>query len=758
MVDPLLLRLLLSCSMKVCVKKITQSTGLSLSLYLLVSPSLLATTQWQRCDIKAKNPSPYTPTEVLQKEDIYVEADQAFLRDEGISTLSGDVIIIKGQNQLFADQASFDRLAEDVIAKGRVRLNTDTLSLQSDKVAFNLGNNNGTISNAYYQVVAKKGSKGDTDGRGKSRLIEQQGQQRSQLHDADYTTCPTETPSWRLSSSKISLDHDKEMGTARNITLNVGKNNVPIFYFPYFSFPLSDSRKSGFLTPTYKSSESSGIGISVPYYFNLAENYDYTLTPTLLSNRGLMLGNEFRYITEDHQGVINYEVLLNDSKRNNDTRYQYNVQHFSKLTERTHLKLEADGVSDSDYFDDLSGTLQASSRTALKRQLDITTSGNNWDFLGRIQSYQLLDGGEEPYARLPQLNLNYHPQNNFADTDVSVKTEFVNFSKKNAGNTPTGSRFDINAKISKHFAEAAYFIKPALSLRHTQYDLDLNGASGNSKPSRTLPTLSIDSGLHLQRDFNFKQASRVQTLEPRLFYTKTPYSDQSDIPIFDTAANSFSYNQLFSDNRFSGKDRVEDADRLSASLSSRILDKKNGDELFRASIGQVFHFNDQRVSLPAETLSSDSRSELAIEFSGKVTPNTKLSSVSLWDSNTKNFQSGTLQLHYKDDKNRLLNAGYRYRKNELEQSNVSFSTPLKDNWSVVGSWDHDLQNNRDLENVVGVEYGNCCVKSRLVARRYLTSDNNTYDKALFAEFEFKGLGTVGDSAKRILEDRIYGYD
>jgi LPS-assembly protein len=718
-----------------------------------MSPTLSANTQWQRCDIKTETSSNYSPSEDLQADDIYVEADQALLRDEGLSTLRGDVVIIKGANQLFSDSASFDRLAEDVIAKGNVRLSTETLKLKSDQIAFNLANNNGTIKNAYYQVITKKG---DNDGRGQSRLIENKGKQRSELYNADYSTCPVETPSWNISSSKISLDHQKEIGTARNITLNVGKNNIPIFYFPYFSFPLSDNRKSGFLTPTYKSSESSGLGISVPYYFNLAPNYDYTLTPTLLSNRGLMLGNEFRYLTDNHNGILNYEVLLQDSKRNNETRYQYNVQHFSKLTERTHLKLEAEGVSDSDYFDDLSGTLQASSRTALKRQLDISSYGKNWDFLGRIQNYQLLDGGLEPYARLPQLNFNYHPQQNFFGADFSIKTEFVNFDKKNAGNEPTGSRFDINTKISRHFGEEGYFIKPSLGLRHTQYDLDLHGATGETKPSRTLATASIDSGLYFERDY--QQGKKVQTLEPRLFYTKTPYKDQSNIPIFDTAANSFSYNQLFSENRFSGKDRVEDADRLSASLTTRALDKETGDERFRASIGQIFHFNDRKVTLPSENLQSNSYSELAIEFSGQFIKNTRISSVSLWDASTKDFQSGTLQLHYKDDKNRIVNAGYRYRQDELEQSNLSLSLPVQKNWSVVASWDHDLQNNRDLENVIGVEYGNCCVKSRLVARRYLTSDNNTYDKALFAEFEFKGLGSVGDSAKRILEDRIYGYD
>ena len=724
------------------------TTWIPLSLCLLVSPVVLADSQWQSCDIKTK-PSPLlTPTEKLLAGSIYLEADKALLRDEGLSELSGNVVFIKDGKQLISDTATFDRIAEKVIAKGNVKASTTTMELKSQQAEFNLKTDNSIITNAKYQL--------SQNGQGKSSSIKQYGKNVTHLDNATYSTCPVETPSWLLSSSKIKLHHDKEIGTARNVTLKVSKKNIPVFYFPYFSFPLTDKRKSGFLLPSYTSSDKSGFGVSLPYYFNLAPNYDYTVTPTYLVDRGLMLGNEFRYLTQNNNGVIHYDVLPNDDKKDKQNRYLYNVKHFTRLSSRTHLDLTAEGVSDSDYFDDFGSTLTASSRTELKRQLDINTTGNDWDFLGRIQNYQLLDGGTEPYARLPQVVFNYHPIEKVAGMDFSVASEFVYFDKQNISDVTTGSRFDISTKFSKTFSSLAYFVKPSLKLRHTQYDLDLNGNTGEKTPSRSLNTVSLDSGLFFEREFS--HGNKVQTLEPRLFYTRTTFKDQSSIPIFDTAENSFSYSQLFSDNRFSGKDRIEDANRLSASLTSRVLDKEDGNELFRVSAGQLFHFDNRKVVIPGKSIETSTRSEFAIELSGQVAKNTRLSSISLWDADTNNFRSSNVQLHYKNDENLVLNTGYRYRENELEQSNLSFSIPVKNNVSLVGSWDHDLQNERDLETVVGVEYANCCVKSRLVARKYLTADNNSYDNAIFVEFEFKGLGAFGDPAGHILEDRIHGYN
>ena len=696
----------------------------------------MAATQWQSCEVKQEKLRSFPASSEMQNGDVYVEADKALIKDEGISLLSGDAFVAKGDDQYSANSIQYDRLSEVAIASGNVKAKTKTMQLNSKKAEFNLKTKNNTITDASYQVLEDNGT---LNGRGNSSTINQYGEEVSYLNNATYTTCPSETPSWHLESSKIKLHHDKEYGTAKNVVLKVSKKNIPVFYFPYFSFPLTDKRKSGFLLPTYTNSSKSGLSVSLPYYFNLAPNYDYTLTPQYLTERGLKLNNEFRYLTHNDNGILRFDILPNDGKRSGNNRYYYDLRHYSRFGERTSLNLTAEGASDADYFDDFGSSLESSSRTALKRQLDLTTSGNDWKLLGRIQNYQLLDGGTSPYTRLPQIVFNYNPTQKFAGLNFSAVSELVNFAvQNNTTNAPTGTRFNLDATLSKNYSSLAYFVKPSLTLKHTQYNLDLNGSTGESSISRTLPTVSVDSGLFFERSYD--QGKKIQTLEPRLFYTHTPFTDQSNIPIFDTSENSFRYDQLFSENRFSGKDRVEDTNRLSASLTSRVLDQDSGNEIFSASVGQIFHFADRNVTLPNNTAKTDNRSELAIEFSGHVTKNTKVSSTSLWEAGTGNPLSGQLRANYYDEKKHSIYSTYRYREDSLEQLDLGFSTPIKNNWSLIGSWNHDLQNERILENKVGLEYKNCCIKSRIVVRKFLTSDNNTYDNAIFMEFGFKGLG------------------
>lgn len=722
--------------MQTSVRIFRRSTWFSLSLLLLISPTVVAETQWQSCAVPQAKPRNFAASSEMGSGDVYVEANNAVIRDEGDSLLSGDAFIAKDDGQYSANSIKYNRLSEVVTATGNVKATTETMQLNSQRAQFNLKTNNNVINNATYQMFEKNGT---FSGRGTSKAINQFGEELSFLNNATYTTCPSETPSWHIESSKIKLDHKKEYGTARNVVLKVSKKNIPVFYFPYFTFPLSDERKSGFLLPSYTNSSKSGLGVSLPYYFNLAPNYDYTFTPQYLTKRGLKLNNEFRYLTDSDNGVLQLDVLADDNERSGDNRYYYNLRHFSHFGEKTALNLTAEGVSDVDYFDDFGNSLESSSRTALKRQLDLTTVGKDWNLLGRIQNYQLLDGGTSPYVRLPQIVFNYNPSQTFSGLNFSATSELVNFAKQNnTANVPTGTRFDLDATVSKNYSNLAYFLKPSLTLKHTQYNLDLHGETGTNSISRTLPTISVDSGLFFER--NYDQGKKTQTLEPRLFYTHTPYKDQSNIPIFDTSENSFRYDQLFSENRFSGKDRVEDTNRLSASLTSRILDQDSGRELFSASVGQIYHFADRNVTLPGGTSKTDNRSELALEFAGNITKNTKISSTSLWEADATTPLSGQLRLNYNDEKRRSIYSTYRYRKDSLEQLDLGFVTPVKNNWSLIGSWNHDIQNERILENRVGVEYKNCCIKSRIVARKYLTSDNNTYDNAIFMEFAFKGLG------------------
>lgn len=690
--------------------------------------------------------------QALARGSVYIEADQALFREDAPSELSGQVFLQKDEQVLQADQVIYERNTEIAHAKKSVVFHSDNIVINSPEARFNLKDKSGTIANAQYQVKNNAENQAMQSGNGRSDKIVK-GQDQTVLHQASYSTCPPQKQSWAIHSSKVKLDHKKNVGTAKNVTLKVGKQQLPVFYFPYFSFPLTDERKSGFLMPNYQTSDKVGIGLSLPYYFNLAPNYDLTLTPNIFTKRGILLGSEFRYLLEDHRGEVQFDILPNDDERSGEDRYYYSVKHYSRWLDRFDFAMNAEGVSDNDYFDDFGGTLAASSRTSLQRQAMLSTAGSDWNFLGRVEQHQLLDGSDNPYERLPQLLFSYYPASLNKNFNARLDTELVHFANKT--NATDGTRFDVKAVLEKQFSSISHYIKPSVSLRHTQYSIDDN-TLGDNQITRTLPTVSVDAGMYFDRYFS--DGSKIQTLEPRLYYVRTPYDDQSDIPNFDSSEVTFNYSSLFLDNRFTGKDRVEDANRLSLSLTSRVKESDTGKEWLRASVGQIVHFDDRKVTLPSASVETDARSQVAFEAAGKLSNRLSVSSQALWNTKDGDFDASEIQLNYKDDKKRILNIGYRQLQDELEQSHVSFVSPVKDNWKLIGNWDHDVKNNRNLETMLGVEYGTCCVKTRVIARNYLTSDNNTYDNALFIEFAFKGMGSVGTNTKELLDERIYGYE
>jgi LPS-assembly protein len=712
-------------------------------LGLSCAPSLVfAQTEWLAC------PVPESPADNIQRpaylppQAVYIEADTALFREQGASEMSGNVHISQQNKKLRADTATYEQPAGIVTGSGNVSFASDQISVKSQTLRYNLPQNVGEMQDAEYRLE-------QADGRGSSKRIVQVSPDLTQLHTSTYTTCPPDKADWSLNSSQINLNHSQERGTAKNVTLKI--RNIPILYLPYLSFPLTDTRKSGFLWPKIGSNSKSGLQLSAPYYFNLAPNYDLTLTPNLLSRRGIQLGSEFRYLTEKNNGSINYVALPDDRVSDKGYRYYFNTQNHTQLSAHSSLDLNAEGVSDDQYFVDLGNSLAATSIVNLERRLEYRATGSDWLFSGLFQNYQVLDNSTSPHARTPQLFLRYNPLQKGNGVNLDVETEYTNFTGSNTATN--GSRLDLRTSISKKFSSKAAYIKPSLSLRDSQYALD---DANNTHINRTTPTASIDAGLFFERDI--KKGKYIQTLEPRLFYTKTPYRNQDNIPVFDSSEPSLSYNQLFVENRFTGKDRVEDANRLSASLTTRIQSPHDGRELFRASIGQMYHFNDPKVTLPGDSTLTGKRSELILEAAGEVTSRTQLSSTAYWDSNKSEFNAGEVRVRYKDNKKRILNVGYAQRKGDFESANASFSVPINAKWNAVGAVEHDLQSHRNLETVIGAEYESCCWKTRVASRNYLLNDNVTRDNAVFVELELKGLGNFGSGTRDLLQNRVYGYD
>jgi len=723
------------------VKIINYKFGLLSGLILLVL-QVQAESQFPVCAIPSLA-SINKVTDQPAKDAVYLEADTGLIKRSGVSSLVGNVIIQQNDLIINAAKASFDGTDNRVIAKGNVALSNKNIQLNSDSINYQTNAQSGELKNVRYQLK-------NSSINGRSRHVIQKNAQTLELNDATYSSCPPSVNSWHLAAGNIKLDQHKQIGSAKNVTLKIG--NTPVFYFPWLSFSLNNQRKSGFLTPSIGVTEQSGTAISTPYYFNLSPNYDATVTPSYLSKRGLKIDTEFRYLSKYHQGIWEYEILPRDRASNNKQRDYFKINHSSKISDSVRFNIKTEGVSDKNYFDDFRKSLSDTSTSALERRVEVVKVGRNWRLSAASIDYQTLDSTDSSYSKLPEIKFNYAPKILPKQINISMDTELSNFDKSDG---PTGVRLDVNIKASKKFGTDAWYFKPSVGLRHTYYNLK-NNPTGNEQ-NRTLPTLSLDAGLFFDRTLG--DGKLTQTLEPRLFYTYTPFRDQNDIPVFDTAKTDFSTStQLFSTNRYTGKDRIGDSNQLTVAVTSRLQNRKTGKELLQFSVGQIFHFTDRKVTLPGESIQTNAQSELAFELSGKVNDNVRLSTSSFWDPKTQKWTATETRINYKDNKNRIANVAYRSLNDELKQASASFAYPINKELSIIGRVDHDLKNNRNLETLAGIEYQNCCIKTRLVGRKYLTSDNSTYDDAIFLQFELKGLGNLGHKANTVLEDKIYGYE
>lgn len=704
------------------------------------------TNQWGSCSIDPKGISKQKThiTNNPYPDAIYLQADKGIIKKQGTSSLHGDVIIQQNDAQFNAKNAHFNRQSNLVTAQGNVIFSTRGVELRSESVQYNLEKQSGSIQQAEYNLQ-------QNSARGKSSAITIKDKDHLTLKDATFTTCPVSVDSWHFAASDIKLNNQTHIGSAKNVTLNVGE--IPVFYFPWLSFPLNSQRLSGVLTPRVRL--QSNAGISVPYYFNFAPNYDATFTLSSLRHRGFKLDTEFRYLTPEHKGEIDYEVMPRDRTFNSGSSQQhrdyFNINHVTTISKETKINLKAEGVSDDKYFDDFSSSLEDSTRSGLQRRLEIIHKNDAWTSSAAIEDYQILDINDAPYAKLPELKLKYSPKTLPMEFKIGIDAEYIYFDKDN---DTTGSRSHIKIQTSKKMGTDAWYFKPSFSLQHTFYSLK---NADKKTLNRTLPTFTLDSGLFFDREL--KNGRYTQTLEPRLYYTLTPFKDQGDFPIFDTSLTDFSATtQLFSENRFTGKDRIADNNQLTFAVTSRIQDRNDGNELFKASIGQVFNFSNKKVTLPGGTIQQGKRSDLVLELSGRLNDRFNLSSTTLWSHEKKRVPSYELRLNYQDEKKRIANLSFRKLNTELKQVSVSGSLPFNEKWSFVGSVEHDLKNNRNLETLAGIEYQDCCWKMRLVSKRYLSSDNESYETPIFLEFELKGLGNLGTGASRELKENIYGYD
>ncbi len=659
--------------------------------------------------------------------------------------MSGGVLLRRDDKLAGADSARYDPHQKALHLEGGVRYEDPGTQIMSDSAEFSYVTGRIRFEGAEFSL-------GSSNSRGAADAIDINQSGLLTLDGVQYTTCPPGSEDWLMQARSIKLDTNKGVGTARGMNLKF--KGVPILYAPYLSFPIGDARKSGMLTPEIGSSGRSGNEISVPWYWNIAPNYDATFTPRLLTSRGLQIATEFRYLTERNEGTVIADYLPSDDIIN-AARHQFQFDHRTLFGNGWRNQIRIREVSDSQYYEDLGGSLSISSITHLNQSVSFDYYSPNFSLLGQIQTHQTIDDAipedMEPYRRVPQLLLNGRWKAPFG-LRFGIDGEIVNFDR-DVG--VTGWRLNAAPRIDLPVSRPGWFITPALQFDYTRYDLKDTLPGDEDDPTRSVPITSLDTGLILERSMS--NSDRIQTIEPRLLYVHIPQRDQDGLPVFDTINPDINLVQLFRTNRYLGIDRIGDTDHVSIGITSRILDISTGRELFSATIGQTRYLSDRTVTLPDTPLTTTESSDYIAQLRFSLYKNVNFDFGHQWGSGTDNTTKSEARLQYRPANNKVLNLAYRFRRDSLEQGDLSWSWPLASRWNFVGRYNFSFRDQEVLEQFFGLEYESCCWGLRLVSRRHISTRDGTRDSAFGLQLVLKGMTSVGTAADKLLERGILGY-
>lgn len=676
------------------------------------------------------------PASPLQSDDhlIRISANRVTSVIKGLSVFSGNVEVHRGPVNIYADEVTYDQKENRIDGTGNISFaNEAGDTLYAPQLHYELASDSGYAGRSLFTLA-------DGAGRGNAERISFNKGSELIMDNMQYTTCPPGQDDWVLRGQRLKLNRENQVGTARNITVRF--MHVPIFYTPYFSFPLGEERKTGVLVPNFGHSDKRGFFLAVPYYINLAPNDDDTLTPRYMSRRGLQLQNEFRYLDKHYNGNIDLEYLPNDAVTNTyraAAKYNHN-QTFSKNWSGG---IDLQWVSDKNYLVDLGDSVATTSATYLPHTGQIAYNDNIWHFTARTSSFQTVDKSiaviDRPYSLLPQLTLAADVPTGANRPRYGLNSEWVNFDR-NAG--LTGQRLDINPSVSLPLRNAYAFVTPKVGYRYTAYNLTgTDPLTQNDTPERRLPIYSLDSGLLFEREGTWKNHDYTQTLEPRLFYLNIPYVNQDGLPIFDTGIPDFNFYNLFRENRFVGADRVGDANQATVALTTRFLNALNGTEQVRFSLGQIFYFQNPQVVLPTST-PVQTTSNMVAEIQARLGQYWYVRGGLQWDSHQYATERSNILLQYHPAKNKIINIGYRYNKTIQEQADVSIQWPLSPRWALLYRWNYALPEKRTLQSYTGFEYTDCCWAFRITKGQRILADGTTDNPILF-ELELSGLAKLG---------------
>lgn len=700
---------------------------------------------------------------------VTVQAEQIGGRADREVKLNGEVELLRDNTRILSDKATYRPVENDVEAQSRVRIWRNGDYFTGDELKMNLDSGQGTMSHPTYKLELN-------NAQGLAQRVDFINENEATVVEGTYSSCEGPDPDWYLKVDTLHLDTGREVGDAGKTVIFF--KGVPILGTPALSFPLTGARSSGLLPPTIGATSTGGGELTLPYYFNIAPNRDLTLYPKIIARRGLQMAANARYLGQSYLGETNIEYLAD--RKTHSNRYALASVFRQTLNPSWSYGWNVNHASDNDYPSDFASSLATSTRRQLIRELRTDYATPNWNAAIRLQNYQILQDPaalaatvkganpldpaviqaktllvDRPYDRLPQITF-HSGQHDISGWDWSVDSELTRFWHPDK---LRAVRFVLNPQISYSFIRSSFFVTPKLSLHASKYQLDGSVSQLGGLPTsanRVLPTVSLDTGLIFERDAKLLGRKVTQTLEPRLFYVNTPYRNQSKIPLFDTADTSFNFAQLFSENRFTGQDRISDANQLTAGIVSRFIED-SGVERLRLGFGERFYFRDQRVVLDdTSPVQNVARSDLLLSVSGRLSNAWSVDSSIQYNQSSHSTVSSNYGVQWKPGEKRVLNGEVRYLRNSFEQFNLSGQWPLAQRLYGVGRIGYSLRERRTTESLAGFEYNADCWVLRAVVQRFATATRDA-TTSFFLQLELNGLSKLGPNPLEALSKNIPGY-
>jgi LPS-assembly protein len=670
------------------------------------------------------------------------------VKEGSIWHLTHDVVVRQGDRTIKAQDVQYNTANNSLKVEGDVQYEDPVVRASGAG-----GDYSPTAGASFREAQFELRQRG---ARGAAQTMEMTPEGLINLNDVRFTTCPRDDTSWRIQAKSIELDTRTRIGTGRGAQVDF--KGVPIMYLPWMSFPLGTERKSGFLFPTPGHSTRGGFQFALPYYWNIAPNADLTFEPTYYSRRGLDLVGDTRFLSESTKASLEFSYLPNDNVTGSD-RNRFKLEDVTKLPYDFRFVADAETASDSHYFEDFAQGPEGTSVAFLRRLAGFRYRDDHWNMSADFQQFQTIDRDlaevDRPYAQLPRIRVGadygWGPAERLR---YGFDSEVVNFDRDMG---VTGWRFDANPGVSLDLGNPSMYVRPGVSFRYTGYSLEHTAPGQDTSPSRTLPIESLDAGLVFEKDSGSRGQRRL-TLEPRMLYLHVPYRNQDDLPLFDTGIPDLNLVELFRTNRYVGPDRVSDANQVSAGVTSRLFDTKSGAQFLAVTLGQTYYFQQPRVRLPDEQVRDSNASDFVGQLSLTAYKNWNADFGVQWNPDQSRSERAQANIQFKPGGEQVINVGYRFQRDLLNQYELSAAWPIGKKWNAFGRYVYSLLDDKSIERFAGFEYTSCCWRVRMVGRKFVSTRTGQQDTGVYLQLELTGLASVGSAADAFLTGAIRGYE